>query len=70
MSDTDFKYACEAIKPYFDDFAQKFIDDLREGVFLSDTDGFHQAKAEYGLILKMKQVINDTTYTPEVTDYE
>lgn len=63
MNDEYFKEACKAIKPYFDVFSEKFLTDLKDDVFLKDADGFHQAKAEFNLINKMRTLINNSTLT-------
>ena len=57
----DFKTACVAIKPYFNTFAAKFIEDLQQGVFAGDEANFIEAKHQVKIIECMKQTLLNET---------
>lgn len=57
----DFKAACEAIKPHFEVFANKFENDLKDGVFMGDVDAFVRAKSQNELLQKMRRIIDNLT---------
>lgn len=58
----DFKETCKAIQPYFNDFANYFIEKLREGIFMGNEEDFTKAKIQIALLDRMKQTVtNETT---------
>lgn len=52
-----FKDACKAVQPYFNIIADKFIQDLKDGVFIGDEEDFIKAKHKIELLSQMKQTI-------------
>lgn len=57
----NFKEVCLAIKPYFDDFAEKFLRDLKDNVFGGDADNFIESKHQVAIIEQMRQTILNET---------
>lgn len=49
--------ACKAIRPYFDTFADHFIQELKDGVFMGDESAFIKAKHKIEIITAMKQIL-------------